>query len=209
MGLPPHLPESLFIGTGFIVTTTESSKQIDLLIIDKERPRLFWDGDVVIVTPDAVRAVIEVETGLDGPAAIEEAIMKLAESKKAWHKSLYGWNNWLGLFVFEAWGDHEDAILLSLEKAREEHNIKFDCVAYGPNLFVDRPKKIGQTVIEGYVSRNLEGLAAACFVTKLISYFSEVSMYSNPLAWQPHVGNTISIKYVTEGGEIQTLGMKV
>ena len=76
-----HLPESLFIGTGFIVTATDCSTQIDLLIVDKEHPRLFWDGDLIIVTPEAVKAVIEVKTGLDGPSAIEETITALAVNK--------------------------------------------------------------------------------------------------------------------------------
>ena len=122
-----HLPESLFVGTGFVVTAADCSRQIDLLIVDKDHPRLFWDGDLIIVTPDAVRAVIEVKTGLDGPSAIEEAIMTLAANKKTWVKALYGCNNWTGLFVFEARGDHGEAILRSVAKARR--NITLNAIA--------------------------------------------------------------------------------
>jgi hypothetical protein len=41
---------------------------------------------LIIVTPEAVKAVIEVKTGLDGPSAIEETIMTLAVNKKTWVK---------------------------------------------------------------------------------------------------------------------------
>ena len=202
-----HLPESLFIGTGFIVTASECSKQIDVLITDKARPRLFWDGDLVIVTPDAVRAVIEVKTGLDSPASIEKTIMKLASNKKTWCNVLHGWDNWLGLFVFEARGKHEDAILLALDKARKKFDVRLDCVAYGPDLFVDNQGKIGRTSLRGFVAQQVDGLAAACFVTKLVNYFSQTSSFSNPLAWQPHSGKATTPRYLAEDGDgtIQTL----
>lgn len=200
-----HLPESVFIGTGFIVTPQASSKQIDLLIVDKERPRLFWDGDLVIVTPDAVRAAIEVKTGLSSRAAIDDAIMKLAETKKVWHKSHYGWDNWLGLFAYEVRGDHGDGILRSLARAKKEHGVSIDCAVFGPDLYFDWVGRIGQTEIKNYASRNLEGMAAACFITKLVAYFSEASGYSNPLAWQPHVGKTLDVRYVDDEGAIHTL----
>src|SRR5262245_16534154 len=55
-----HLPESIIVGRGFIVTRDQASTQIDLLIVDGNAPTLFKDGDLMIVTPDAVRAIIEV-----------------------------------------------------------------------------------------------------------------------------------------------------
>ena len=80
--LKRHLPESVFIGTGFIATATDCSKQIDVLIVDKDHPRLFWDGELIIVTPEAVRAVIEVKTGLDGPQRSTTLMTTLASNKK-------------------------------------------------------------------------------------------------------------------------------
>ena len=202
-----HLPESLFIGSGFIVTATDCSKQIDLLIVDKDHPRLFWDGDVIIVTPEAVKAVIEVKTRLDGPSAIEEAIMTLAVNKKTWVKALHGWNNWIGLFVFEARGEPDEAILRSLAKASKEHNVKCDCIAYGPKLIVEHCSKTQRPGIQGFIAQEVEGLAAACFITNLVSFFSRESAYSNPLAWQPRLKTTAPIKYLPDEGDgnIQTL----
>src|ERR1017187_1645571 len=75
-----HLPENLFIGTGFIVAHDVCSTQIDILITDRSHPRLFSEGDTIIVTPDAVRAVIEVTTGYDSSTKIDDDIVKLAEA---------------------------------------------------------------------------------------------------------------------------------
>jgi hypothetical protein len=196
-----HLPESLFIGTGFVVTAADCSRQIDLLIVDKDRPRLFWDGDLIIVTPDAVRAAIEVKTGLDGPTEIDDAIITLAANKITWVKALYGWNNWTGLFVFEARGDHGETILRSVAKARKLHNIKCNCIAYGPDLIVEYRVKAQQPGIQGFTARNVEGLAAACFLTNLISYFSKESACSNPLAWQLPVQQSMPIMCLSDDGD--------
>ncbi|SIT94655.1 DUF6602 domain-containing protein [Pontibacter indicus] len=64
------LPEKYRISTGFVVKQTnqrgthESSNQIDLLIYDTSYPVLFREGDFVIVTPDAVEAIIEVKANI-------------------------------------------------------------------------------------------------------------------------------------------------
>ncbi|HEV7331889.1 MAG TPA: DUF6602 domain-containing protein [Flavisolibacter sp.] len=65
------LPSSFNIATGFVVKQSEnrdehlSSRQIDLLIYDSSQPVLFKDSDFVIVTPDAVRAIIEVKANMN------------------------------------------------------------------------------------------------------------------------------------------------
>lgn len=64
------LPEKYIIGTGFVVKQTQnrgehlSSKQIDLIIYDDASPVLFKEGDFVILTPDAVRGIIEIKANL-------------------------------------------------------------------------------------------------------------------------------------------------
>ncbi len=45
-----HLPSSLVVGRGFIVTEQSSSTQIDLLIADGSKPTLFREGDLMFVT---------------------------------------------------------------------------------------------------------------------------------------------------------------
>lgn len=59
------------MGTRFVVKQTRTrgehlqSKQIDLIIYDDASPILFQEGDVVILTPDSVRAIIEIKANLE------------------------------------------------------------------------------------------------------------------------------------------------
>ncbi|HHQ6631960.1 TPA: DUF6602 domain-containing protein [Serratia fonticola] len=60
--LRKHLPERYHIATGFIFGL---NKQIDILIYDRvDYAPVFREGDLVIVPPESVRAVIEVKTNL-------------------------------------------------------------------------------------------------------------------------------------------------
>lgn len=61
--LRKHLPERYHVATGFIYGCP---RQIDVLIYDRlEYAPLFREGDLVVVPPSAVRAVIEVKTSLN------------------------------------------------------------------------------------------------------------------------------------------------
>lgn len=71
------LPEKFTIGTGFVIKQTRargehlSSRQIDLLIYDNASPVLFKEGDFVILTPDAVRGIIEIKANLQNQRLTE------------------------------------------------------------------------------------------------------------------------------------------
>lgn len=64
------LPSNLAIGTGFIVANYDHyfgsegvmSHQLDIIIYDNSIPVVFREGDFVIVTESAVRAIIEVKS---------------------------------------------------------------------------------------------------------------------------------------------------
>ena len=96
-----HLPESVIVGRGFIVTSSESSTQIDILIIDASKPTLFKDGDLLIVTPDAVRGVIEVKTVLRSRTQVAEAVTKLSRIEELCRDVTREDSIWTGLFIFE------------------------------------------------------------------------------------------------------------
>lgn len=60
--LKKHLPERYHVATGFIFGL---SRQIDILIYDRvDYAPVFREGELVIVPPESVRAVIEVKTNL-------------------------------------------------------------------------------------------------------------------------------------------------
>jgi hypothetical protein len=78
-----HLPSTVEVARGFIIQSsrisTQISTQIDIMIIDISKPVLYRDGDLVFVTPDSVRGIIEVKTKLQ-PANISRAFEALANN---------------------------------------------------------------------------------------------------------------------------------
>lgn len=136
-----HLPKSLLIGKGFVVTKRRSSTECDLLIVDASKPILFNDGDMVIVTPDAVAALISVKTTLRGEANITKALTALAKQKKLCHAEETNTHAWAGLFVYSATARQASNLLKSLNSAHELTGTAIDCVAFGP------------TVLPGFIRR--------------------------------------------------------
>ena len=55
-----RLPNSIEAVRGFVLTSTGCSQQIDVLLYDNSKPVLFRDGDLVFLTPDAVKGIVEV-----------------------------------------------------------------------------------------------------------------------------------------------------
>jgi hypothetical protein len=94
-----HLPESVRIGKGFVCFENRASTQIDVLITAIDKPTLFKDGELVLVTPEAVRAVIEVKTAMRSRTDLAEALEKLAANLQHIRRTqteCFG-----GLFVFD------------------------------------------------------------------------------------------------------------
>lgn len=93
-----HLPEKFGIGTGFIQGL---ANQLDIIIFDAHNyAPLFREGDLIVVTQEAVRAIIEVKTTL--------TTTTLVESLEMFHKiSLPGYKSTLlpifkGIFTFDS-----------------------------------------------------------------------------------------------------------
>ena len=94
-----NLPKSAQVGRGHVITESEISKQIDILIYDSTKPLLFQDGDLVFAPPDAVLGVIEVKTSLNS-ASFKEAVEFLsAQSELIRSRSTFC--RVFGLFSYE------------------------------------------------------------------------------------------------------------
>ena len=59
-----QLPATAIVSRGFVVTERAVTHQLDVLIRHASKPVLFRDGDLVLVTPDAVLGIIEVKSRL-------------------------------------------------------------------------------------------------------------------------------------------------
>ena len=63
--LRKFLPNNVSVGTGFVTTVADISKQLDIIIYDNNVPLLFSEGDFIITTPSNVLGIIEVKSNLD------------------------------------------------------------------------------------------------------------------------------------------------
>lgn len=203
--LQNKLPDTFRVGSGFFSDTSECSKQIDILITDASKPTLFRNGDFFIVTPDCVRAIIEVKTELNGPKKIKQVIEKLADDI---HKiRRVNPSCWAGLFIYEGpqfFDGHfqqlskkkSAEILRSINRlARNDPLRAINCVTIGSHTFVrywpQIPQhfsgKLEQAGWQSYVFNNNRhsGLSPAYFVGNLVMHLTAPENSEIRRAWFP------------------------
>lgn len=195
--LRTHLPESVRVGRGFVCFRDDTSSQIDILITAPDRPTLFKDGELVLVTPDAVQAVIEVKSSLRSRLDIHNAIDKLAKNIKE-IRSDGNKNCQAGLFVFEDPENtnriEDDVILLELQSAANGQKKKaINWVAFGPDRFFrfwnDGREVLSQCHGPVWHSYGLnDGLAHAYFVSNVVWDLSRNNSLALQHLWFPVEG---------------------
>ncbi|MGD0953837.1 MAG: DUF6602 domain-containing protein [Methanotrichaceae archaeon] len=79
--LKGHIAETLHVGTGFVCGPHETSHQTDILISSRDKPILFGDGELRIITPDMAIAIIEVKTKVK-IHELSDILQKLADDVK-------------------------------------------------------------------------------------------------------------------------------
>ncbi len=195
-----HLPESVRVGRGFVCFRNQVSSQIDILITAYDNPTLFKDGELVLVTPDAPQAIVEVKTSLESRSDLEDALAKLSKNIKSIRSSRNS-GCLAGLFVYEESGNRnsiEDRIILeTLQRAASDQQRKvINWIAFGPNRFF-RYWKRGEDVsslCQGSVWHSYEladGLAHAYFLSNVIWEISQQRRISDrhmQYAWFPVEG---------------------
>jgi len=194
--LRTHLPTSRTVGGGFICYPggqegpIEVSRQNDILIIDNERPVLFKSGEFLIVTPDAVRAIVEVKTQIDR-SGFDEVAGNLSLEKKRLSRSSYV-DPIVGLFVYEDNDIPDSEFLKTLqEKSQGDRNQCVDIIAIGPNRFFKlwQPGALVHSPISEGVwhSYNLGELAPAYFIHNITLGLSK-RRYPTEELWFPIEG---------------------
>ena len=210
-----HLPDSVTIGRGFIVTSEQSSTQIDILIVDSRKPTLFKEGDLLIVTPDAVLGVIEVKTAMSDRATIFAALIKLSQIEKMCYESTKKDTVWTGLFIFE--GKDNDTIqknlLGALGDADGATNRPVNCISSGKNTFVRYWSQgvDAQSNTHGPVwhSYELTGMAPSYFMGNLVDSLSSVDNPKAGFAWFPKLeGKETYRKYYLQRGETEPISFQ-
>ena len=188
--LRKHLPESCIVGQGFIVGKDKVSSQIDVLVASKDQPTLFKDGDLLIVTPSAVRAIVEVKTRLRRNTC-DEAFRKIANNTALCGK-FENSNVWTGIFDFDSSYSDEfcEVLLKASKRAKDSEKVPINSIACGTDLFI-RYWKNGERPDDTknlWRSYRLKELAPAYFVGNLIDHIASIDNSSNSFAWFPIEG---------------------
>ena len=189
------LPSNLKIGTGYIVGNYDHrfgqegriSSQLDIIIYEDKSPVIFREGDFVILTENAVRAVIEVKTKIINYSCIEvngqdnalnKIILKINRLQQFETFNLFGDHRkkFIGVFAFEYDQDFshtrvDEALILS--------NGVVNHISLGPNKFIRYwQNTIGLDPVPGYDGRcyiryNLVDLSFSYFISNLLHFVSD------------------------------------
>ena len=194
--LRAHLPETVQVGKGFVCYPdgeTDTSRQIDILLTSRAKPALFRDGEMTVVTPDAVEAIIEVKTNLAG-AQIEETLRRLANDAERIRRLRPHPPCGVGLFVFgEITANDEQVLnhLINIADGSPDRAVSW--IAAGPDRFFrfwtrgteDVYSPVGGPVWHSY---QLDGLAHAYFVSNAVCDISGNVPRAMEFPWFPIPG---------------------
>lgn len=173
------------VGTGFIVKNVngniESSSQIDILIFDSSYPTLFSEGDFYIVTPNSVKAVIEVKTNIK--SRLEETIRKMNEVGYFLEEhQLLGSYPFVGIFSFDA----------KYSPNRFENVIKRGIIkGIGDNSYINHISLNKDIFIKYWPRENLfsvykiKNLSFSFFISNLIQFMSDQYIENESTLWFP------------------------
>jgi hypothetical protein len=187
-----HLPSSVVVGRGFIVTRDQSSTQVDILIVSSNKPTLFREGDLLIVTPDAVVGVVEVKTELRSRPQMAEALVKLSRVEELCRDSTGRDSVWTGLFIFDGEEGLQDRLLGAVGDAYQITRRPVNCISCGADTFI-RYWSRGADVNSAergpvWHSYNLPGVAPSYFMGNLVDFISSVDQSTAGFAWFPMLG---------------------
>ncbi|MGR3174159.1 MAG: DUF6602 domain-containing protein [Candidatus Scalindua sp.] len=98
------LPNNISVGTGFINTENDISKQLDIIVFDNTKPLLFSEGDFVITTPSNVLGVIEVKSN-QNVTELRETIFTFEQSVQILERNQNGNKRFYGLLSFDYDGE--------------------------------------------------------------------------------------------------------
>lgn len=170
--LRSHAAGSLQFGRGFVCGNGHTSSQIDILVTQRDRPTLFREGETLLVTPEAVSAVIEVKTSID--AGVRDELNKLADNVEM-VRSIGNPQCVAGLFVYDADQRRHaaDLILRAVQEASRGTTTRvINWIAVGPDLFIrywPEGRAVNSAVADGvWHGYTLQHLAHAYFVSNVV-----------------------------------------
>jgi hypothetical protein len=185
-----HLPPSVGVGRGFIIGPRGPSTQIDVLLYETALPLIHQDGDLVFVTPDAVRGIIEVKSTLRRQNT-SEAVKRLSDKAQVLPDGAK--RIFLGLFAFdEELGDAGmNFVTTALQEAAQgERRRAINHLCVGPSRFVrfwpENP--FNNAKMNKWITYSVEQMAFGYFVFNALERTIGDPIKRNLWAWFPREG---------------------
>jgi hypothetical protein len=192
------LPKNFEAASGYVARQTgnrgthQVSQQIDIIIYDTNYPILFKKEELVVVTADSVRGIIEVKSS-DQSEKVKETL------KKSNLKGQFIWEGkqdkthpiFNGIFYYNLIRKSDNPLKTYLmADLQRESNIqptnKFivDHISYGENKFYKFWKNEITDDKRNFLYRT-EDLSFSFFISNLISYLQPISVANNNFLWFP------------------------
>lgn len=162
--LRQHLPESVSVGTGFVVNNNSLTKQIDIIVYRNDFPLMFKQDDFIIAPSESVLGIIEVKSKITAQVG-EKAIRNATENGR-----IIGRNIFNGIFAFESQNECFNNPCLRNELANSAGIVNHLC--FGADIFLKYWEtsypRINPCTQDSYAVYQIEKLAFGYFISNLI-----------------------------------------
>lgn len=178
-----YTPEHIKIARGFIHNGEVCSNQIDILVYDSKYPVLFKEGDLVFVTPDSVRAVIEVKTR-QRLTDLRDTLSKLNRIAEL----VVGINCFIGLFSYDYEREYRRDLIQRVSEITNVGGKSYiNHLVLGKDYFMKHWTNDPTTNEEcsKWHIYKLNDLSYAYFINNLLDYVSDGAVSINHRAWFP------------------------
>jgi hypothetical protein len=186
-----HLPRTIEVGYGFVVSEAGCSTQIDVMLFDASKPVLFRDGDLALVTPDAVEGVIEVKTSVSR-GELASAVTKLADISELIEERAPSHRRFYGLFAYnDRSGDIDNALQALRANAQGRGSRVIKCICLGENRFIrywEVDPLHGNRPYYKWRAYDVDQEAQGYFIHNVIGCVSPESVTANSAIWFPAIG---------------------
>jgi len=195
-----HLPANIEVGRGFVVKSTDPSKQTDILFYDNTKPVLFRDGDFLFITPDATKGIVEVKTKIHNISNLKTVLEKLADNSQFILQSNSNAINrnrnsfFCGVFAYDTSldGSYCDEILELVKEVTKNKSYRIiNHISLGKNLFIKFWNYSPEDLSGNYNKWHfyaLNNLAPGYFINNVVNTFSKSSVGINQQVWFPSGG---------------------
>jgi len=188
--LERNLPKAVEVGRGFVVSPEGASSQIDVLVYDTTKPVLFRDGDLVFITPDAARAVIEVKSRVNN-TTFGKTVQKLTENisficRHSRYRTVFG------VFAFESTVTPESALATLRASAGTSSRQVVDIACLGSSHLLhwwhQNPEDHRKTLKRWHSYKLRQGTAPGYFLHNIVEFVAPESVRENSQLWFPACG---------------------